>query len=39
MYVAPRQVARMIVLRSRMDDRHTLRQRIIRLPAQHNLAR
>ena len=33
MYVAPRQVARMMVLRSRLDNRHVLRERIFRLPS------
>jgi len=32
MYLAPRQIARMIVLRSRLDDRQTLRNRTIPLP-------
>jgi hypothetical protein len=32
MYVAPRQVARMMVLRSRIENRHALRGRVVRLP-------
>jgi hypothetical protein len=31
-YLAPRQIARMMVLRSRLDDRHMLRHRDSRLP-------
>jgi len=38
MYVTPRQVARMMVLRSRIDNRHTLRERIVRLQGRHNFA-
>ena len=32
MYLAPRQIARMMVFRSRLDNRHTLRNRANRPP-------
>jgi hypothetical protein len=35
MYVAPRQVARMMVLRARIDDRRRLRDRYISLPSRN----
>jgi hypothetical protein len=37
MYVSPRQVARMIVFRSRLDDRRTLRDRTMLLPSRREI--
>jgi hypothetical protein len=34
MYLAQRQIARLMVLRSRLENRHTLRHRIARLRPQ-----
>ena len=39
MYLAARQIARLMVLRSRLDYRHTLRNRTYRLPRRRNIDR
>ena len=39
MYLAPRQIARMMVLRSRLENRRTLRNRAHRLPTRRRTAR